>query len=83
MGIYADARVGPHGILPFDERMEDARKRYSSHASSLQNDVRKKFVDCGREIEGQIFAHCKIKPEDITDEAVAPIIEELKNFVIK
>ena len=35
------------------------------------------------QIEKQIFSKCKIKPEDITDETVKPVIEELKNFVIK
>ena len=44
---------------------------------------REKLVACGAEMEKQIFSKCKIKPEDITDETIAPIIEELKNFVIK
>jgi hypothetical protein len=43
---------------------------------------RDRLVACGQEIEKQIFAKCKIKPEDITDASVAPIIEELRNFVI-
>ena len=34
-------------------------------------------------IEKQIFAKCKIKPEYITNETVAPIISELRNFMIE
>ena len=42
-----------------------------------------KFVACGKDIEEQIFAKCKIKPENINDETVKPIIEKLKDFVVK
>jgi len=41
------------------------------------------MVACGSEIEQQIFAHCKIKPEDITHELIEPIAEALRNFVVK
>ena len=40
------------------------------------------FEKAARQIEKQIFSKCKIKPEDINNETVAPIISELKNFVI-
>jgi hypothetical protein len=79
---YADGRVGPHGILSFDERMQDAGKRYENHSLSIDKKEHDRLVDCGKDIEKQIFAHSKIKPEDITDESVAGIIEELKNFEI-
>ena len=79
---YADGRVNPHGVVSYLERMEEARVRYASQNKSREAE-REKLVACGAEIEKQIFAKCKIKPEDITDEVVAPIIEELKNFVIE
>ena len=79
---YSDGRVGPHGILSFDERMQDAGKRYENHSLSIDKKEHDRLVDCGKDIEKQIFAHSKIKPEDITDESVAGIIEELKNFEI-
>lgn len=80
---YADGRVGPYGVLSYQERMEEAGKRYAGRGrSEFEEEERLKLVNCGKEIEDQIFSHCKIKPEDITDEAIAPLIEELKEFVI-
>ena len=79
---YADGRVDPHGIVSYEERMNEGRKRYQNHQDSMEDEKRQKLVDCGKEIEKQIFSKCRIKPEDITNEAVAPIIEELKNFVV-
>jgi len=81
---YCDNRVGPYGILSYDERMEEAKNRYKNRKdNNLTEEERQKFVACGRDIEKQIFAKCKIKPEDINDETVKPIIEKLKDFVIK
>jgi len=34
-------------------------------------------------IEKQIFARCKIKPEDITEEKVKPLFGGLRNFEIE
>ena len=80
---YVDHRVDPYGIVSYDERMEEARKRYQNRKEFIfEEQERQKFVTCGRGIEKQIFAKCKIKPEDINDETVKPIIESLKDFVI-
>ena len=80
---YADWRVDPYGIVSYEERLDEAGKRYKNHKDGPGEEERKKLVACGREIEKQIFAKCKIKPEDINNENVAPIISELKNFMIK
>jgi hypothetical protein len=80
---YSDGRVDPHGIVSYEERMEEARKRYANHNDFFVEERRRKLVACGKDIEKQIFAKCKIRPEDITNESVAPIIAGLKNFVIK
>lgn len=82
---YADMRVGPHGVLSYEDRMADARKRYENvpdDEMTREKDKRDIFLACGKDIERQIFAKCKIKPEDINDESVKDIIEELKRFVI-
>ena len=79
---YSDYRVGPYGVFSFDERMKETKKRYGKQNIGREAE-REKFVACGVEIEKQIFAHTKIKPEDITDEAIAPVIEKLRDFVIK
>jgi hypothetical protein len=81
---YSDNRVNPFGIVSYDERMEEARKRYQNREdNNIDEEKRQKFVACGKDIEKQIFAKCKIKPEDINDETVKPIVESLKNFVIE
>jgi hypothetical protein len=77
---YADARVGPHGVSSYDERMDEARKRYKNHKNSVEEQERQKLVVCGKEIEDQIFSHSIIKPEDITDESIAERLELLKSF---
>ncbi len=79
---YSDGRVNPHGVVSYLGRMEEARVRYE-HANKGKEAEREKLVACGLEIQKQIFAKCKIKPEDITDETVAPIIEQLRGFMIK
>lgn len=84
---YADMRTGPFGILSYEDRMEDARKRYANVPNDELTRYREKeriqLLSCGKDIERQIFEHCKIKPEDINDESVAPIIEKLKEYMIK
>ena len=79
---YSDYRAAPDGVVSYFERMEEAQVRYQEENRGREEE-RQRLVNCGAEIEKQIFAHCKIKPEDITDKSVAPIIEELKNFVIE
>ncbi|MFA5751040.1 MAG: HD domain-containing protein [Candidatus Paceibacterota bacterium] len=79
---YSDFRVGPFGVLSFEERMEEAKERYKNRPEFLGGDSREKLINCGLEIEKQIFLKCKIKPEDINDITVAPIIKELENFEI-
>jgi hypothetical protein len=78
---YSDGRVAPHGVLSYQGRMDEAKKRYGNKLRLEEE--RNRLVKCGLGIEQQIFAKCNIKPEDITDASVAPIIEELKGFVIK
>ncbi len=81
---YGDMRVAPLGVVSIRERMEEGINRYKGHTRVfLPDDQYEKVVVCHSQIQDQIFAHCKIKPEDINDEAVKPIIEKLKDFVIK
>jgi hypothetical protein len=79
---YCDDRVGPFGVISLEERLEDLRTRYAHYDNTSQSDARNAFENALRQIEKQIFAKCKIKPEDINDETVKPIIEELRNFMI-
>ncbi len=79
---YADWRVSPCGVVSFDERMIESKSRYKLKTKA-EEDERERLIICAKEIEKQIFAKCKIKPEDINDETATPIISKLKNFMIK
>jgi hypothetical protein len=72
---YSDMRVGLFGIISLDERIDDANERYG-------NCFDDKLIDTTHTLEIQIFSHYKIKPEDITEDSIAPYIEKLKNFTL-
>ncbi len=80
---YCDSRVKPFGIVSMDQRFEDLRERYGNRNVGIDSPERLAYENAVRHMEKDIFARCKIRPEDINDEIAAPIIEELKNFVIK
>ncbi|MEK7072114.1 MAG: hypothetical protein AAB969_00935, partial [Patescibacteria group bacterium] len=63
------------------ERAKDLGIRYQY--KGFPKEEHDKFTACGEEMEKQIFAKCKIKPGDINDEAIKPIISNLRNFVIE
>ena len=84
--VYADSRVDPHGVVSFQERMDEGKNRYKNYKSTfgiVGEKKRQKLISCGELTEKQIFSKCKIKPEDINNETVAPIISELRDFVVK
>lgn len=81
--IYSDNRADPHGIVSYEGRMEEATVRYKDREDLFPIGNREKLIACGKDIEKQIFSKCKIKPEDINNETVAPVIESLKDFVVR
>lgn len=81
---YGDMRVAPFGVMSLRDRMEEGQKRYKGSGRLFwPEDEKHKIEECQNKIEEQIFAHCKIKPDDINDETVKPIIEKLRDFVVK
>jgi len=80
---YSDLRVSPAGVVSMPERVKEGRIRYTELGLDFMEIDREKKDKALAEIEQQIFSHCKIKPEDINDISVAPIISKLKDFVIK
>ncbi len=78
---YCDDRVNPFGIVSLEDRLADLRSRYAHKGGDTPE--RRAFEAGLRAIEPQVFAKCKIKPEDINDETVAPIISKLRDFVVK
>ena len=70
------------GVVSLEERLEDGYRRYKATESHSESE-RLTLYACMRELENQIFEHCKIKPEDINDESIAAIMASLKDFVIQ
>jgi hypothetical protein len=77
---YSDMRVMPAGVCGLEQRMADLRVRYKNHPEGAHN--REVFEAALRKIEKQIFEYCSIKPEDITEEAIAGRKEKLKSSEI-
>jgi len=77
---YSDDRVGPFGVITLEQRFNDLRKRYAHHGEDSPE--KRDFEQALREIEKQISAQCKIKPEDITNESINQSIEILRNYDI-
>jgi len=80
---YGDLRAGPHGILPLQERLEEAKRRYGKKKASFarDTDVDRLNKACFG-IERQLFQDLSITPEDIHDASVAPIVEELWEYPV-
>ena len=82
---YGDLRVGPYGILSLEDRIDEGRRRYLGTNKSVGSPDQNRFdilVKAAKEIERRIFSETKIKPEDINDATVAPLIEELREFPV-
>lgn len=83
--LYCDGRVAPYGVVSLLARQAEARERYRGrgHSETPENEADyQALLEAAVEVERQIFARVPIKPEDITDDSVAPIIEELWEYPI-
>lgn len=72
---YADLRVAPAGVVSLTERFEDFARRYSGDKDT-------DLFGTGKNLEGQILSHATVKPEDINDVTIAPLIEELWEYPV-
>lgn len=61
--LYADLRVGPHGVLSLAERLSDAQKRYNYS----EDDIRYYWEKCAYQLEEVIFQGVSLQPDEITD----------------
>lgn len=77
---YADMRVGPMGVVSLHGRLEDGRRRYAGHINELSND--QELYAALDKLEDRLFKNLDIKPEEITDAAIAAKVEELRNYKI-
>lgn len=82
--VYSDLRVSPYGVVTVKERFKEAQKRYRFRPDFIINleelgyYAKKKFG-----LEKQIFCKCNIKPSDITDKNIEPIIKKLYEYDIE
>jgi hypothetical protein len=76
---YADMRVGPHGVLTMQERIDEAHTRYAGRRTEEEFHV---LVSAAQEVERQIFSYASIAPTDITNASVAPVVEELREYPV-
>lgn len=82
---YGDLRVGPHGVMSVIDRAEDGRRRYRARMQARgvhADNYFDRLLAGAQELESQIFAHCDIGPADITDESIAPMLDELRRHEI-
>ncbi|MBU0576789.1 HD domain-containing protein [Patescibacteria group bacterium] len=80
---YADNRVSPQGVTSQKTRLYDLAARYrTNHHDDLEYEPWEKLYQYCQQIEQQIFVHCDISPDEITNESVSDTIDSLKNFVI-
>lgn len=79
---YADMRVGPFGVISASERAGEGKKRNEKRKSALSEEDRAAIKEALLRMEEQLFAQTSIKPEDINDASIAPIMETLKTFAI-
>lgn len=73
---YSDLRVAPEGIVSVQDRLKDFGKRYGASGEDLETFAQVQVI------EGQIFEHCSIQPENINDKTVAPLIGELSDYPV-
>ena len=87
---YGDSRIGPNGVLSIQERYAEARKRYRARKDNAgstkgvvaHEDRFKRLAELGSQLEQQLMVVADFKPEDITDAAIAPIVEYLKDYPV-
>jgi hypothetical protein len=81
---YADQRVAPYGIVSLQERFSDFKKRYEGTRFSIWNfKDQPAVIEAAFEIEKQVTNKARLKPQQITNEAVARKINLLPNFIIR
>lgn len=82
---YGDQRVAPSGVVSLEARLSDGRRRYiakAGHDYAASRDAFAGNAAALKKLEQQLFKDLSIKPEDITEESVAPFFEEFREYEI-
>ena len=77
---YSDLRVGPKGVLTTYERLREAAMRYDNQKRLIALESTIQATDAQ---EANIFQHCSITPDDMTDESIDPLLDELRWYEIQ
>jgi hypothetical protein len=76
---YADARVGPFGVLSLHDRLEEGRVRYEISP----DDERWDLINAAEKMEEQIFENMPMHPSEINDETIKDVVNQLKNMTVE
>jgi hypothetical protein len=86
---YADMRVDPHGVVSLQERIQEGRIRWEKNHGAESDDLPQensasyaRCVTCFEEMEQRVFERMRLGPADVTDAAIAPVMEELREFAV-
>lgn len=82
---YADQRVAPSGIVSLAERLDYMHRRYAERGSvygATEDSKVQKLTDAISAIEAELFAGLSVRPEDLTDATLAPLVASLRSFEI-
>lgn len=74
---YADQRVGPYGIFSLEERIQEGLARKPQKSAIFDASV-----EALRELERQIFAKARVKPEEVGPRVTPQLIEELRGWTL-
>jgi len=80
--LYSDARVSPKGITSLQDRVSEVKNRFIKNRK-ISEDRFNTISDCLIDIEWQIISRSKIKPQDITEQQVNPLLVSLRDFEIQ
>ncbi|MEI7579985.1 MAG: HD domain-containing protein [bacterium] len=84
IGQYADCRVAPAGVVTMQQRENEGRERYRKNKKikhiSTDDEQFERLFQAMELVEERIFAKSRIKPEEINDKSVEPIISEVQQF---
>jgi hypothetical protein len=81
---YCDLRVGPHGIISMQSRIDEGAARYRGKHPDMPEDEMsyQRLISAAYAIETKIFARTTTTPEDITEQAAEPLFPELRRLEI-
>lgn len=80
---YADQRVGPQGVLSLDDRIADGNRRYAGKYGQTTPEEGERYlenIEALRTIEKELMHRANMDAKDITDDAILPVIEQLRGF---